>query len=75
MTSDPNVWRTLPDSGQIRREWLFVGQSRGQQCRIPVELVTPIDDLQGHYWIRPLAAMHVLHCPDSGVIGLNLVEQ
>lgn len=74
MNQDPNIWRRLPHGGLIKREWLFTGESRGVKCQIPVELRERIETPDGaHYWISPLAAMHVLHCPDSGVIGRNLV--
>jgi hypothetical protein len=69
-TRDANIWTELPfalDNGHvpaIPRRWLFVGESRGEQCRFPITLESRHPSLPHYYKPAAVFAHNCYYCPD-----------
>jgi len=65
---DPLIWREFAAHSDgfvpaVRRQWHFVGTSRGQKCRMQVELIREL--IAGRYAVQCVFAMNALYCPDD----------
>lgn len=71
---DPNVWRKLDDCiGYVPREYWYIGQYRGRQCKVLCRLSERNDNMPGWYRPWPVFAHNVGFTPDWAVIGRDLI--
>lgn len=79
-TRDQNIWRDLPftlDNGYVPavpRRWMFIGNSRGQQCRFECRLSQRHPSLPNVYVASAVCA-HNLHYLCNDWVRLDQLEE
>lgn len=66
---DPAIYRELEPLAngyvpKVHRRYTFTGESRGEHCNFPVELIAPHPSVPGYYRCQAVFAMNVWYQPD-----------